>query len=135
MFKYHPPITYRHAFVVFQNETSLWWLKALKPGFRHCYILFPLPESNSWLELNAMSNFFFFTIHHFGKGYDYISELRHSPGISILETEVQNPPPCEAPRFLFTCVEFVKRCLGIHERWVITPWQLYKKLQIVGKKS
>lgn len=29
-------------YVVFQDETSLWWLRLLKPGFRHCYVLYPL---------------------------------------------------------------------------------------------
>lgn len=45
---------FQDFYVVFQDEVSLWWLKVLKPGFRHCYILLPL-EKNKWLEINPMS--------------------------------------------------------------------------------
>ena len=33
-----------------------------------------------------------------------------------------------APFMLFTCVEAVKRVLGIHRRGIVTPWQLYRHL-------
>jgi len=28
----------------------------------------------------------------------------------------------------FSCVEFIKRVLGIHSCFILTPWQLYKYL-------
>ncbi len=28
----------------------------------------------------------------------------------------------------FTCVEAAKRVLGLHDRRVVTPWQLYRRL-------
>jgi hypothetical protein len=34
-----------------------------------------------------------------------------------------------APFMLFTCVEAVKRVLGIHRRGIVTPWQLYQHLK------
>ena len=33
-----------------------------------------------------------------------------------------------APLMVFTCVEAVKRVLGLHRRLVFTPWQLYRHL-------
>lgn len=30
---------YSECYVVFADNTSLWWLKLLKPGFRHCYVI------------------------------------------------------------------------------------------------
>lgn len=29
---------YPDALVVFSDNTDLWWLRWLKPGFRHCFI-------------------------------------------------------------------------------------------------
>jgi hypothetical protein len=33
-----------------------------------------------------------------------------------------------APLAPFTCVEAAKRVLGLHDRRVVTPWQLYRRL-------
>jgi hypothetical protein len=33
-----------------------------------------------------------------------------------------------APLSLYTCVEGVKRILGVHNFWIFTPYQLYKYL-------
>ena len=50
------PKTYDVCYVVFSDNTSLWWLKLLKPGFRHCYIILKIKNSGLWVELNPYSN-------------------------------------------------------------------------------
>lgn len=120
--------------VVFQDEVSLWWLRVLKKGFRHCYILIPL-EGNSYLEINPMSNRLFINIYNFPKGYDYVAILE-GKGKRVCETDIPEIPPFSAfPIGVFTCVEFVKRVLGIQSRMVVTPYELYKKIKVVGKSS
>ena len=128
MFKYTPPPFIRHLYVVFQDETSLWWLRLLKPGFRHCYILAQVGQ-NYWLELNPASNFFFFTVHRFGSGYDYLAALENN-GCRIVPAEVEMVPHRPLPLFFFNCVEFVKHALGINNRLIITPYQLWKYLKM-----
>lgn len=128
MFNYTQPPFFRRFYVVFQEETSLWWLRLLRPGFRHCYILAPL-ENNCWLELNPTSNFFYFTVHRFGPGYDYLGFLA-GQGCSIAEAEVEMVPHRPLPLFFFNCVEFVKHALGINNRLIITPYQLWKYLKM-----
>ena len=44
------------AYVVFTDNTSLWWLRLLKPGFRHCYLLLSCRGGRCWLELNPYSD-------------------------------------------------------------------------------
>ncbi|MDD4556771.1 MAG: hypothetical protein PHE89_05560 [Alphaproteobacteria bacterium] len=122
-------------YVVFIDETSLWWLRFLKKGFRHCYLLFQIDEGMTWVEANPMSNRFFFCTYSFCEKVDYIAELKKQMNCEIILQKVENVGLKIAPLSFFSCVEFVKRSLGIHSFWTITPYQLYKKLKIVGKKS
>ena len=63
-------------YVVFQDETSLWWLRLLKPGFRHCYVLYPLAGGGSFLELNPLSNCFLVRRLTVTPAGDYLRRLR-----------------------------------------------------------
>lgn len=123
------------AYVVFVDNVSLWWLKFLKPGFRHCYMLFAYDEKRTWIELNPYSNQTFVKVYHFEESFDYIFFLRSHENLNIFETPIFCAPQKCAPMGFFSCVEMVKRILGIHSLSLITPYQLYKKLKVVGKKS
>lgn len=126
---------FSEVIVVFEDENSLWWLHFLKKGFRHCYLLFRLDDGHNWLEINPMSNQLFIWFHTFDKACDY-AELLRCEGKCRFIRQPLKPAPCRcAPAAPFTCVEFVKRTLGIHDFAIITPYQLYKKLKSVGKKS
>lgn len=108
------------CFVVFVDNTSLWWLHLLKKDFRHCYILFET-DSGEYLELNPMSNKVFITIRN---NIDF-STMRYC------EIKMQKAPLKCAPLGFFTCVEFVKRIIGIHDFFIITPYQLFLKLSTI----
>ena len=120
------------VYVVFADETSLWWLRFLKKGFRHCYLLFPLAEGRVWLEVNPFSNRTLFRLHRYGRAFNLAASLR---GKTVVRGKIAPAPLKCAPLGFFTCVEFVKRTLGIHSFFIITPWQLFKKIKVVGKKS
>ena len=45
-----------------------------------------------------------------------------------VKTQQLNGPVRKQPLAIFTCVEAVKRILGIRATWVLTPWQLYRRL-------
>jgi hypothetical protein len=47
----------------------------------------------------------------------------------VVETRIRPAPRRPAPLRPYTCVEAVKRILGLHAPWVITPWQLYGLLR------
>lgn len=123
------------AYVVFVDNVSLWWLKILKEGFRHCYMLMKIRGSNDWLELNPYSNQLKIKVYKFSDSFDYIYELKKDKKLRICGVKIKNAPLKCAPLSFFTCVEMVKRVLGIHSFGVITPYQLYKKIMVVGKKS
>ncbi len=45
-----------------------------------------------------------------------------------VEVRIKPPPRRALPPMLFTCVEAVKRIIGLHDFGIVTPWQLYKAL-------
>lgn len=117
------------VYVVFVDNTSLWWLKFLKKGFRHCYIIFQLGNNPQLLiELNPMSNQFYVFKHISHLGCDYIFHLKQQDNIKIIPIDIKQAELKTAPIGIFSCVEFVKRVLGIHSFWLFTPYQLYKFL-------
>jgi hypothetical protein len=61
------------------------------------------------------------------KTVDLEEWYRHQ-GLSVIETCVRAAPLRVAPLRPLTCVEAVKRILGIHARSINTPWQLYRYL-------
>ena len=42
------------ALVVFVGRADLWWLRLLKPGFRHCFVVLGSP--GGWIALDPRSN-------------------------------------------------------------------------------
>ena len=40
---------FEKAYVVFTDNTDLWWLRLLKPSFRHCYLLLSGRGGRFWL--------------------------------------------------------------------------------------
>ncbi len=125
----------KSTYVVFTNTTGLWWLRLLKSGFRHCYILQKMQKGHLWLEINPYSNQVMISLHRYEKSIT-IEEFLVGRGESLAcAVKIKNAPQKCAPLGFFTCVEMVKRILGIHSASIITPYQLYKKLKVVGKNS
>ncbi len=127
-FDVFPSGVFAESYVVFADNTSLWWLRLLKPGFRHCYVLLRFFNSGRWLELNPLSNQFVASFYDYPRDFDFADYLRHHKGMTVCRVEIAEAPLKCAPLSFFTCVEFVKRAIGIHDCFVHTPWQLYKKI-------
>lgn len=126
---------FEKAYVVFTDNTDLWWLRLLKPGFRHCYLLLSGQGGRCWLELNPCSDQIAVSLCEFGDSQPEEMLLRCYENCLIFPVKIKNAPRKCAPPGFFTCVEMVKRVLGIHDFRVITQYQLYKKLKVVGKNS
>ncbi|MBR9971791.1 hypothetical protein [Magnetospirillum sulfuroxidans] len=110
------------ALVGFVHTTDLWWLRLLRPGFRHCFVA--VRSGPFWVVIDPLS-------HHTTIRVETIAGLagfyrRH--GITVVTTRLRPPPRRAAPWRPYTCVEAVKRILGIQAGGVITPWQLYRLL-------
>lgn len=113
------------ALVLFGGEPTLPWLRLLKPGFRHCAAV--LECGAVWVVYNPMSN---------------ATEIATAPacdaralaarfeaaGYRVVPAAVGPPPASPQPWRPYTCVEAVKRALGLSAPAVVTPWQLYRHL-------
>jgi hypothetical protein len=114
------------AWVVFTGKTDIGWLKILKPGFRHCFLI--LNDGRRWLSFDPLaSHVDIQTYYHFDSAYNLPDWLKKK-GFTIIPALMRPAPRRAAPCMIFTCVEAVKRVLGIHCRRIVTPWQLYKFL-------
>lgn len=113
------------ALVVFAGETTLWRLRFLRPKFRHCFVA--IHHNQHWVICDPLSHRTDLLI--IGEySAAYLAQWYRNHGLTVVETQVRAAPLRLAPLGPFTCVEAVKRVLGIHARWVITPWQLYRFL-------
>ena len=122
--------TPRDVWVVFSDHADLKWLKILKPGFRHCFAL--IHDGDHWLAIDPMSHYVDFSILPVDPNYDLPIWIA-GKGLSLVRIAPNRTVQKPAPIGVFTCVEVIKRFLGIHRRRIMTPWQLYCYLQKVTK--
>lgn len=114
----------QQAWVVFSGQADIFWLRILKPGFRHCSVL--LHDGAHWVTFDPLSNYTDIVVHNVPQDFDLPLWLRDR-GHSVVPAHLDRPS-CPAPFALFSCVESVKRVLGLRKRFIITPWQLFKYL-------
>lgn len=113
------------ALVVFSGACDLPWLRLLKPGFRHCFAA--VEVGGHWVVVNPLAHFTELVVVPGGDESDLADWYRRC-GFRVVRWRAKRPPRRAAPLGLYTCVEAVKRLLGIHARRVVTPWNLYNFL-------
>lgn len=113
------------AWVVFTGEAPLWWLRWLRPGFRHCFVL--LDDGVRWILIDPLAS------HTDVRVLD--GPVPGGPpgwyrrrGLTVVRAVVRRDRGRLAPPAPFTCVEAVKRVIGLADPTVLTPWQLYRRL-------
>jgi hypothetical protein len=120
------------ALVIFSDNSGVWWLKFLKAGFRHCFIILETDRGCLWVDPLSHS----FTIKIL-EGYELTALVKwyREMGMRVEEMEVESKstrPFAWAP---MTCVEVVKRLIGLNDWRVVTPWQLYTTLKKNKKRK
>ncbi|CAA7627411.1 hypothetical protein [Magnetospirillum sp. SS-4] len=118
-----PPLQWRRALVVFSDRADLVWLRLLRRGFRHCFLV--LGSSGGWVSLNAMAHRVEVAVLPVAADFDLAGWYR-TRGLTVVETAPVLPPRRPLPLRPFTCVEMVKRSLGIADGGIFTPWQLFR---------
>ncbi len=120
------------AFVVFTGQADRPWLRWLKAGYRHCFVL--LHDGGRWISLDPMLNHTDVQVHNVPPDFD-LPRWLETRGNIVVRTQLCRTHKKAAPIMPFTCVEAVKRVLGIHDFRILTPWQLYRHLTTVKKAS
>ncbi|MEC7701237.1 MAG: hypothetical protein VX740_03575 [Pseudomonadota bacterium] len=114
------------CWVIFSGVSELWFLKFLRPGFRHCFIV--LNDGRRWLSIDPMAHYTEVISHDLPATYNVINWIEQQNCLAV-EVAIEKPPKKVQPPMLFTCVEMVKRMIGLRAFGVITPWQLYKAIK------
>jgi hypothetical protein len=112
--------------VVFADHAGCPWLRPLRRGFRHCFVV--LRAGSVWLACDPLKDRIELDALELPHKFDLAAFYREQ-GHRVLEGH--RPPPRTRRRFALaplTCVTVVKRLLGIDAPWVWTPWQLYSHL-------
>jgi len=114
----------RDVLVVFADAPEKRLLRWLKPGFRHCFVLMSGGRAGEWICLDPQSHRVACDVWQYSVLFDPEAHYR-ARGFDCVWVSY----PAEVPRRVrlgaFTCVEFVKRLLGISGFWIVTPHQLF----------
>lgn len=113
------------ALVVFTGQTDLRRLKFLRPGFRHCFVL--IRSRDRWISIDPMAHMTRIDLHEVTAGQDP-GVILAGHDMTVVATHLREAPPVVAAPMLCSCVEIVKRILGIQAWRIFTPWQLYRYL-------
>lgn len=113
------------ALVAFADETRLKSLRPLRPGFRHCFVL--VERDGAAVLIDPLSDRL--AVEAFrGLTLEEAAERWTEAGFKVVTASVGDPGR-PAPLAPMTCVEIVKRTLGIHTRRIVTPRQLWEALR------
>jgi hypothetical protein len=117
--------------VLFAGETQLKWLRVLHPRFRHCLVAVKL--GGAWVVIDPLSHKTALSMVE-GFSADELVRWYEQQGMKAIRTWIGEAPAKLAPLAPATCVEAVKRVLGIHAWWIITPRQLHDYLTLYRVK-
>ena len=97
-------------------------MRLLKKGFYHCFVV--LGNGYEWILIDTLSHFTDIIVL---KNVD-IKKALTNQGYQLIRTTPVIPNVSRAILMPFTCVETAKRFLGIKNRFILTPYQLFKFL-------
>lgn len=127
--------TGQRAVVVFDGAAFSLPYRLLRPGFRHCWVV--LDEARGWTVLEARAggldiralagSDFDIAAFYRRQGYIVAEACVVRRGEGDRASTLRNFGHFGFP--LMTCVEVVKRVLGVHPPLIVTPWQLYRYLE------
>ncbi len=121
----------RAAIVVFVDRVACWWLRPLKPGFRHCFAVLDRPQG--WLLCDPLKDRIELGVLDVPASFDlprFYAEQGHR--VLLGRTPADRPGRIPLGIAPLTCVVVVKRLLGVRAPWVHTPWQLFRHLTRAG---
>lgn len=113
---------YPYAFVGFGGTPRFWWMRFLKKGYYHCFVI--LGNGYEWILIDSLAHFTDLIVL---KNVD-ICRAFSNKGYTLIRTTPTIPAPSRAILMPLTCVEVTKRFLGIKNRFILTPYQLFKFL-------
>lgn len=119
------------ALVVFEDRVDSHWLAWLRPGFRHCYCL--MRAEKGWVAIDPLLSGLHVRWLDLPDDFD-LAEHYARQGRIVLTGSARVFPRRPASFRPITCVEIVKRVLGLVHVWAWTPHQVHRVLLDLGWK-
>ncbi len=111
--------------IIFSDETDIRMLKIFKRGFRHCFVM--MLQGDRWMLIDPRSNKTDIHLLPHPKSFNF-PRYYTEHGKTVLKIPTIKTPNRILSPFPVSCVETIKRLIGLHAWTVMTPYQLYKKL-------
>jgi hypothetical protein len=115
------------AYAVFSPRADLWWLRVLRPGFRHCFVL--LADKDRAVSVDPLASRIDVASVDAPLGVGALLDSLEAAGMRVVPARLPYGADTGWRFGIFTCVEVVKRVLGIRAPLVLTPYQLYRHLE------
>ena len=118
------------ALVVFVDHTECRWLRMLRAGFRHCFVV--MRDGPVWFACDPLKNRIEISVLPVPDRFDlpgFYAARGHAVLLGAPRRDLLRRGFGIAP---LTCVTVAKRLLGVRAPWVLTPWQLYRHLKADG---
>lgn len=123
---YDNPAINAKVLVVFSGKTDLWFLAGLATGFKYCFAL--VEQSAGWILYDPLSNRSVIMFYENLTKEEVVAWYEHND-CKVVEAVIDDCMPIKmAPLLPYTCVEAVKRLLGIHRWLLFSPRQLFNFL-------
>lgn len=113
--------------LIIYERSDRWWSGIFKRNFSHVKIAI-FNGNGMALLLDSKSNGMALTMQS-GVTLDMYQTALRGANIAVQRVSIPDLQHKVTPVGFFTCVEFVKRVLGIRAIWVQSPYQLYKYIQ------
>ena len=112
--------------VVFADHAGCPWLRPLRRGFRHCFVVIRM--HSVWLACEPLKDRIELDALAVPDAFDLPAFYCQQGHRVLLGERVPMRARARIALAPLTCVTVVKRLLGIDAPWVWTPWQLYAHL-------
>lgn len=131
-----------HGRALAADEQRLWlafggradqpWLRALKPGFRHCFAA--IEEAGGWTVVDPLSGRLLVSRLEVPGGFDLPGFYRRA-GLAVIGPFLPGPPRRSLLPWLtpFSCVSVCRALLGAGAPFALTPWGLFRRLAVPGE--
>ena len=113
---------YKKAIVAFGGKPTLWWMRFLKKDFYHCIVA--LGGDDEWVVIDPLLHFTDLIV----VKHAQIDSFFKKRNYRIVETEIKEPKKIRLRVIPYTCVETVKRFIGVENAFILTPYSLFRYL-------
>lgn len=120
------------TWIVFSNDTDIPILKIFRRGFRHCFMI--MQQNDRWILIDPRANKTDVQLLPHPKSFNF-PRYYLEQGKTVLKIPTIKTPHKILSPFPVSCVETLKRLIGLHAWWVMTPYQFYKHLFQLQKKG